>query len=95
MNVSVGDQDVALGNEIIRTTVGSGVHGMAIPGTDDHDEMGVYIELPEQILGLMPTAQHYVARTSLTSPGMSTPTTRIHPSRDVKRRPWGNRTGHT
>ena len=63
MNVSVGDQDVALGNEIVRTVVGSGVHGMAIPGTDDHDEMGVYIERPEQVMGLMSTAEHYVSRT--------------------------------
>jgi hypothetical protein len=62
-NVNVGDQDVALGNEIVRTVVGSGVHGMAIPGTDDHDEMGVYIERPEQVMGLMPTAEHYVSRT--------------------------------
>ena len=62
-NVSVGDQDVALGNEIVRTVVGSGVHGMAIPGTDDHDEMGVYIERPEQVMGLMPTTEHYVSRT--------------------------------
>ena len=62
-NVSVGDQDVALDNEIVRTVVGSGVHGMAIPGTDDHDEMGVYIERPEQVMGLMSTAEHYVSRT--------------------------------
>jgi predicted nucleotidyltransferase len=63
MNVSVGDRDIALGNEILRTVVGSGVHGMAIPGTDDNDEMGVYIERPEQVMGLMPTAEHYVSRT--------------------------------
>lgn len=62
-NVSVGDRDIALANEIVRTVVGSGVHGMAIPGTDDHDEMGVYIERPEQVMGLAPTAEHYVART--------------------------------
>lgn len=62
-NVSVGDREVALGNEIIRTVCGSGVHGMAIEGTDDHDEMGVYVERPEQVLGLMPTAEHFVSRT--------------------------------
>jgi len=62
-NVSVGDRRIALDNEILRTVVGSGVHGMAIPGTDDHDEMGVYIERPEQVMGLMPTAEHYVSRT--------------------------------
>ena len=42
-----GNRDVALGGEILRTVVGSGVHGIAIAGTDDHDEMGVYIEPPE------------------------------------------------
>lgn len=62
-NVSIGDREVALGNEILRTVCGSGVHGMAIPGTDDHDEMGVYIERPEQVMGLAPTAEHYVSRT--------------------------------
>jgi hypothetical protein len=62
-NVSVGDRDIALANEIVRTVVGSGVHGMAIEGTDDHDEMGVYVETPEQLIGLAPTAEHFVSRT--------------------------------
>jgi hypothetical protein len=62
-NVSVGDREVALSNEILRTVCGSGVHGMAIAGTDDHDEMGVYVETPEQVIGLAPTSQHYVSRT--------------------------------
>ena len=63
LNVSVGDRDVAIGGEIVRTICGSGVHGMAIAGTDDHDEMGVYVERPEQVMGLMPTSGHYVSRT--------------------------------
>lgn len=62
-NVSDGDRDVALSNEIVRTLCGSDVHGMAIPGHDDRDEMGVYIETPEQLLGLKPSAEHYVSRT--------------------------------
>lgn len=62
-NVSVGDREVALANEIIRVVVGSGVHGMAIEGTDDQDEMGVYVERPEQVMGLAPTSEHYVSRT--------------------------------
>lgn len=62
-NVDVGDRQVALANEILRTTVGSGVHGMAIEGHDDNDEMGVYIETPEQVIGLAPTAEHWVSRT--------------------------------
>jgi uncharacterized protein len=43
--------------------VGSGVHGIAIAGTDDHDEMGVYIEPPANVVGIGGTVQHYVFRT--------------------------------
>lgn len=62
-NVDIGDGDVARAHEILRTEVGSGVHGMAIPGTDDHDEAGVYIETPQQVIGLAPAAHHWVWRT--------------------------------
>lgn len=41
-----------LQGEILRTVVGSGVHGIAIEGTDDHDEMGIYVEPPRVALGL-------------------------------------------
>jgi uncharacterized protein len=58
-----GDPDVALPNEILRSVVGSGVHGIAIAGTDDHDEMGVYVEPPEQALGIRRTRDDYVWRT--------------------------------
>jgi predicted nucleotidyltransferase len=58
-----GDRDVALNGEILRTVVGSGVHGIAIAGTDDHDEMGVYIEPPGNVVGIGGNAQHYVFRT--------------------------------
>lgn len=57
-----GDAAVARAGEILRTVVGSGVHGIAIPGTDDHDEMGVFVEPPERVLGLLPPADHYVFR---------------------------------
>lgn len=43
--------------------VGSGVHGIAIEGTDDHDEMGVFIEPPDHVVGLRKQADHYVFRT--------------------------------
>lgn len=43
--------------------VGSGLHGIAIPGTDDHDEMGVFIEPPECAVGLRAPVDHYVLRT--------------------------------
>lgn len=58
-----GDRDLALGGEILRTVVGSGVHGIAIEGTDDHDEMGVFIEPPEHVIGLGRPVEHYVFRT--------------------------------
>lgn len=50
-NVADGDS-WAPEHQILRTTVGSAVHGMAIPGTDDNDEMGVYLEPLEYSLGL-------------------------------------------
>ncbi|MFT4186975.1 MAG: nucleotidyltransferase domain-containing protein [Aeromicrobium sp.] len=62
-NVEYGDPAVALPNEILRSVVGSGVHGIAIPGTDDHDEMGVYIEPPEHVLGVRSHRQDYIWRT--------------------------------
>jgi hypothetical protein len=58
-----GDAQVARSGEILRTVVGSGVHGIAIAGTDDHDEMGVYIEPPSHVLGLHHQVDHYVYRT--------------------------------
>ncbi|WP_232665375.1 nucleotidyltransferase domain-containing protein [Pseudonocardia sp. TRM90224] len=58
-----GTREVALGGEILRTVVGSGVHGIAIAGTDDHDEMGVFLEPPERVLGMSPDVPHYVWRT--------------------------------
>jgi hypothetical protein len=58
-----GNREVARGGEILRTVVGSGVLGIAIPGTDDHDEMGVFVEPADRVLGLMPAVPHYVFRT--------------------------------
>lgn len=54
---------IAPTSEILRTVVGSGVHGLAIEGTDDHDEMGVYIEDPAAVVGISRIDGHYVART--------------------------------
>ena len=50
-------------HEILRTVVGSGVHGIAIAGLDDHDEMGIYIEPPEAVLGYANRRDNYVWRT--------------------------------
>lgn len=62
-NVEYGDPTIAYPNEILRTVVGSGVHGIAIEGTDDHDEMGIFIEPPERVIGLAKPMDHYVFRT--------------------------------
>ena len=62
-NVEYGDPEIARSNEILRSVVGSGVHGIAIAGTDDHDEMGVYIEPPALALGLVSRQNHYIWRT--------------------------------
>jgi uncharacterized protein len=43
--------------------VGSGVNGIAIEGTDDHDEMGIFIEPPERVIGAEGAMDHYVSRT--------------------------------
>lgn len=37
---------------ILRTQVGSGVHGTAIGGQDDRDEMGICLEPPEFVTGI-------------------------------------------
>lgn len=37
---------------ILLSTVGSTAHGLNLPGTDDHDEMGVCIEPPSHVIGL-------------------------------------------
>ncbi|GII63365.1 hypothetical protein Skr01_34500 [Sphaerisporangium krabiense] len=47
---------------ILRCQVGSGVHGTAIAGTDDRDEMGICLEPPDYVIGLRRFDQ-YVFRT--------------------------------
>ena len=47
---------------ILRSLVGSTVHGLENPGTDDRDEMGVCIEPREYVVGLRPF-EHWVYRT--------------------------------
>ncbi|MDR1186633.1 MAG: nucleotidyltransferase domain-containing protein, partial [Bifidobacteriaceae bacterium] len=62
-NLEYGDAATALQGEILRSVVGSGVHGIAIAGTDDRDELGVYIEPPEHVLGVTPRRDDYISRT--------------------------------
>ena len=47
---------------ILRSLVGSTVHGLANAGTDDRDEMGVCVEPVEYVAGLR-RFEHYVFRT--------------------------------
>ena len=49
-------------DEILRTVVGSQVHGLAIEGTDDNDEMGVFIEPKSLVIGLDPPMDTYTWR---------------------------------
>ena len=55
-------REIAERGLILRTTVGSVVHGLSNPGTDDRDEMGVCIEPPEYLLGFQ-RFEHFVHRT--------------------------------
>lgn len=58
---TVSDGHIAFENEILRSTVGSELHGTGIPGVEDHDEMGIYIEPPEYVLGFK-KMEHYTWR---------------------------------
>jgi len=49
-------REIALNGMILRCQVGSGVHGTAISGQDDRDEMGICIEPPAYVIGNRP---HY------------------------------------
>lgn len=64
---TVGENDalgraVAAEHTILQVTVGSTLHGLALGGTDDRDEMGVAVEPPELALGSR-RFEHWVYRT--------------------------------
>lgn len=59
---AVGDGITATANEILRVEVGSTAHGISV-GNDDLDLMEVYLETPEQLLGIAEHAEHFVCRT--------------------------------
>lgn len=54
---------IAANHTILQCQVGSGVHGTAIAGTDDRDEMGICVEPPEYVIGLQRFEQ-YIYRTA-------------------------------
>jgi predicted nucleotidyltransferase len=62
-NVEYGNREVALAGEILRSVVGSGVHGIALAGFDDRDELGVYIEPADWALGATEHREDYISRT--------------------------------
>jgi hypothetical protein len=53
---------IARANTILRTLDGSGVHGLAIPGVSDRDEIGVFIEPAAHIIGLAGAIEQHVWR---------------------------------
>ncbi len=55
-------RDIAERGLILRTTVGSVVHGLSNPGTDDRDELAVCVEPPAYLLGTR-RFEHFVYRT--------------------------------
>lgn len=55
-------QRIAEPNTILRATVGSTVHGLALEGSEDRDEMGICLEPREYVIGLQPFDQ-WVYRT--------------------------------
>jgi predicted nucleotidyltransferase len=61
--VELGDRHTALDGEILRSVVGSGVHGIGIAGTDDRDELGVCMEPPEWVLGSRAHREDCISRT--------------------------------
>ena len=54
--------EIAERGTILRCQVGSGVHGTAVEGQDDRDEMGMCIEPPEYVIGLG-SFEQYIFRT--------------------------------
>ncbi len=55
-------QRIAREGLMLRVLVGSGVHGTAIGGQDDIDEMGVCVEPPQSVIGSK-RFEHYTFRT--------------------------------
>jgi uncharacterized protein len=54
----MSEREMAEKGLVLLATVGSTAHGLNLPGTDDHDEMGVTIERPEYVIGLKHFEQH-------------------------------------
>jgi hypothetical protein len=61
-------KSIADAGTILRTEIGSGVHGTSVPGYDDRDEMGICIEDPVTVLGLR-NFEQYEYHTAWERPG--------------------------
>lgn len=55
---------------VLRCEVGSRVHGIAIPGREDRDEIGMCVEPPEYVIGLR-SFEQYVFRSQPAGPVLS------------------------
>lgn len=49
---------IALENTVLRTEVGSGLHGTSVSEYDDRDEMGICIEPPDAVIGFKQFEQY-------------------------------------
>jgi uncharacterized protein len=61
-------KSIADAGTILRTEIGSGVHGTSVSGYDDRDEMGICIEPPVVLLGLK-NFEQYEYHTAWERPG--------------------------
>lgn len=61
-------KDIANAGTILRTEIGSGVHGTSVSGYDDRDEMGICIEPPVVVFGLK-NFEQYEYHTAWERPG--------------------------
>lgn len=52
------NEEIARRGTILRTQVGSGVHGVTLDDQDDRDEMGLCVEPPEYVVGLRSFEQY-------------------------------------
>lgn len=57
-NVDYGPGELARAGEILRSVVGSTVHGTNLEGQDDRDEMGIYIPPADLVCGLSEAKTH-------------------------------------
>jgi hypothetical protein len=65
------DRDIVQRGLILRGTVGSTAHGLHLGGIDDRDEMGVAIERPSRLIGLVPFEHHLLQASNVDHLGLA------------------------